>query len=132
MAVKVVNRRHVELSRGLRKEMQLLKEMSHDNVCRFVGACVDPPNICIIRQYCSRGSLKVNEPDMNHLNPQSAEICMYKPWRPKGFFHFEIIIGLHILVSSFLIISIPILCVYDQYKCFFTVSVRGPSLDVRI
>ena len=31
--------------------------MNHENVCGFVGACVDPPNLCVIMQYCPKGSL---------------------------------------------------------------------------
>ena len=27
------------------------------------------------------------------LKPYNAEIFLYKPWRPKGYFHFEIIIN---------------------------------------
>ena len=35
------------------------------------------------------------------MNPFIAEIlCLYKLWRPKGFFQFEIIIN--VLVSSYL------------------------------
>ena len=33
------------------------------------------------------------------INPYNAEIFLYKPWRPKGFFQFEIIIN--VLVSFF-------------------------------
>ena len=33
------------------------------------------------------------------LNPQSAEILLYKPWRPKGSLQFEIITN--VLVRSF-------------------------------
>ena len=33
------------------------------------------------------------------FNPFDAEIPLCKPWRPKGFFQFEIIIN--VLVSSF-------------------------------
>ena len=32
--------------------------MSHENVNTFVGLCVDPPNICILTKYCSKGSLR--------------------------------------------------------------------------
>lgn len=35
-----------------------LKDLRHDNICAFIGACTEPPNICIITEYCSRGSLK--------------------------------------------------------------------------
>ena len=47
----------------------------------------------------------------------------------KGFFRFEIIIN--ILVDSFRFIWIPVLWVYRHYK-YFTLSVRGSTLDVRI
>lgn len=36
-----------------------LRDLRHDNICAFIGACTDPPNICIISEYCTRGSLKV-------------------------------------------------------------------------
>lgn len=35
-----------------------LKDLRHDNICAFIGACTESPNICIITEYCSRGSLK--------------------------------------------------------------------------
>lgn len=37
-----------------------LRDARHDNICAFIGACTDPPNICIISEYCTRGSLKVS------------------------------------------------------------------------
>lgn len=36
-----------------------LRDLRHDNICAFIGACTDPPNICILTEYCTRGSLKV-------------------------------------------------------------------------
>ena len=35
-----------------------MKELSHENVNHFVGLCADPPNICIITNFCSKGSLR--------------------------------------------------------------------------
>ena len=35
-----------------------MKELSHENVNPFVGLCADPPNICIITNFCSKGSLR--------------------------------------------------------------------------
>ncbi len=35
-----------------------MREMSHENVNAFVGACVDPPHICVVSQYCPKGSLQ--------------------------------------------------------------------------
>lgn len=34
-----------------------MREMSHENVCMFVGACIDPPNIYIVMQHCTKGTL---------------------------------------------------------------------------
>lgn len=36
-----------------------IRDLRHDNICAFIGACTDPPNICVIMEYCTRGSLKV-------------------------------------------------------------------------
>jgi serine/threonine protein kinase len=39
----------------LREQM---RDMNNDNLNPFLGACVDPPNICLISKYCSKGSLQ--------------------------------------------------------------------------
>jgi len=36
-----------------------LKELNHDNIKSFVGACVEPGHICYIMQLCSRGTVQV-------------------------------------------------------------------------
>ena len=53
-------------------------------------------------------------------NSYNAEIFSYKPWRPKGFFQFKIIIN--VLVISFRFIWIPVLWVYGHYKYFYSYS----------
>uniref|UniRef100_A0A3B5KY60 Guanylate cyclase n=1 Tax=Xiphophorus couchianus TaxID=32473 RepID=A0A3B5KY60_9TELE len=37
-----------------------MKEMKHENLVQFFGVCIEPPNICLVIQYCKKGSLKVN------------------------------------------------------------------------
>ena len=37
-----------------------MREIRHDNLTPFIGACVESPNICVISQYCSKGSLQVS------------------------------------------------------------------------
>mgnify|MGYP001546673859 CR=1 FL=1 len=35
-----------------------MRELRHENVNPFVGACIDSPNICVLTQYCPKGSLQ--------------------------------------------------------------------------
>lgn len=37
-----------------------MRDVRHDNLAQFMGACVDSPNICILFQYGPKGSLQVN------------------------------------------------------------------------
>jgi len=37
-----------------------LKELNHDNIKPFVGACVESGNICYLMQCCSRGTIQVS------------------------------------------------------------------------
>jgi len=36
-----------------------MREMRHENVNPFIGACIDPPYIAILTLFCARGSLEV-------------------------------------------------------------------------
>nr|XP_006821920.1 PREDICTED: speract receptor-like [Saccoglossus kowalevskii] len=57
-AIKTVNKKQIVLSRAVRTELKLMREMHHDNVSRFIGACIDSPHICIMMEYAPKGSLK--------------------------------------------------------------------------
>ncbi|KAG2463244.1 GUC2G cyclase, partial [Polypterus senegalus] len=35
-----------------------MRELRHDNLVPFLGACIDPPTICLVSMYCKKGSLK--------------------------------------------------------------------------
>uniref|UniRef100_A0A3P8VRS1 Guanylate cyclase n=1 Tax=Cynoglossus semilaevis TaxID=244447 RepID=A0A3P8VRS1_CYNSE len=42
------------------RALQQMKEMKHENLVQFFGVCVEPPNVCLVIQYCMKGSLKVS------------------------------------------------------------------------
>nr|XP_037286310.1 guanylate cyclase 32E-like [Rhipicephalus microplus] len=57
-AVKKIHTKSLPLTRSLKQQLKLLRELRHDNLCTFVGVCVEPPNVCVVTDYCSRGSLR--------------------------------------------------------------------------
>ncbi|KAH9370428.1 hypothetical protein HPB48_008684 [Haemaphysalis longicornis] len=59
-AVKRIRRRSpLVITRGIKMQLNMqLRELWHDNLCSLVGVCVEPPNVCVVSEYCSRGSLR--------------------------------------------------------------------------
>ena len=53
--------RKKDISREVMKEMKTMRELRHDNVNSFIGACVemasDLHSITLITSYCSKGAL---------------------------------------------------------------------------
>ena len=53
--------RKKDISREVMKEMKLMRELRHDNVNSFIGACVDMTpdlhSITLITEYCAKGAL---------------------------------------------------------------------------
>nr|XP_006817693.1 PREDICTED: speract receptor-like [Saccoglossus kowalevskii] len=58
VAIKYISKKSVDLTRKVRKELKVVRDLRHDHVNPFIGACVEYPHICIINEYCSRGSLQ--------------------------------------------------------------------------
>ncbi|XP_077563675.1 atrial natriuretic peptide receptor 1-like isoform X4 [Haemaphysalis longicornis] len=52
------HQKRIELTRSVLIELKQMRETQHENIARFVGACVDVPNIAIITEYCPKGSLQ--------------------------------------------------------------------------
>lgn len=51
--------RKKDISRDVMKEMRLLRELRHDNINSFIGACVEPTSLLLVTDYCAKGSLYV-------------------------------------------------------------------------
>lgn len=45
------------LLEDLKKEVSILSTLRHPNVVLYIGACTAPPNVCILTEWCARGSL---------------------------------------------------------------------------
>ena len=59
MAIKKVDKLVIDIKdRALLLELKQVREISHDNINQFVGACVDAPNMCILMMYADKGSLQ--------------------------------------------------------------------------
>uniref|UniRef100_A0A8W8NHD2 Guanylate cyclase n=1 Tax=Magallana gigas TaxID=29159 RepID=A0A8W8NHD2_MAGGI len=57
VAVKRINKYNFGLSKSLRIEVKEIRELRHPNLCQFVGACTETPNVCILMEYCPKGAL---------------------------------------------------------------------------
>nr|XP_020666428.1 atrial natriuretic peptide receptor 1 isoform X1 [Pogona vitticeps] len=58
VAIKHVTRKRVDLTRKVLFELKHMRDVQSKHLTRFIGACIDPPNICILTEYCIRGSLQ--------------------------------------------------------------------------
>ncbi|XP_050448835.1 atrial natriuretic peptide receptor 1-like isoform X3 [Cataglyphis hispanica] len=58
IAIKYIPRNKVEISRPLLLELKRMKDLQHDHLVRFYGACLEPPHCCLLTEYCPKGSLQ--------------------------------------------------------------------------
>lgn len=59
VSVKILTKKNLDINLSLKKQLYIRKEMTHDNINRFIGMSVESPHLYIVTQYCARGSLKV-------------------------------------------------------------------------
>lgn len=59
VAIKEIKREIIEQDKleEFKNECSVMEVIRHPNVVLFLGACTKQPNLCIILEYCSRGSL---------------------------------------------------------------------------
>ncbi|XP_077868224.1 atrial natriuretic peptide receptor 2-like, partial [Saccoglossus kowalevskii] len=67
-----------------------MRDVQHDHVTRFIGACTDPPNICVMTEYCPKGSLQdILENDSIKLD-----------WMFRYSLVYDIVKGMHYIHNS--------------------------------
>lgn len=58
VAVKKIDVANLNLNRSLLLELKKMKDLQHEHLVRFYGACLDPPDACILTEFCPKGSLQ--------------------------------------------------------------------------
>ncbi|NXI72034.1 ANPRA protein, partial [Anseranas semipalmata] len=57
VAIKKIMKKAFTLSKSIRKEVKEVRELDHPNLCKFIGGCIEVPNVAIVTEYCPKGSL---------------------------------------------------------------------------
>ncbi|XP_031465796.1 atrial natriuretic peptide receptor 2-like [Phasianus colchicus] len=57
VAIKKITKKAFTLSKSIRKEVKQVRELDHPNLCKFIGGCIEIPNVAIVTEYCPKGSL---------------------------------------------------------------------------
>ncbi|KAK5848048.1 hypothetical protein PBY51_005701 [Eleginops maclovinus] len=57
VAIKRIQTKTFSLSKTIRQEVKQVRELDHPNLCKFIGGCVEPPDVAIVTEYCPKGSL---------------------------------------------------------------------------
>ncbi|KAL1563879.1 Serine/threonine-protein kinase sty46 [Salvia divinorum] len=59
VAIKILRteRLNTELQKEFAQEVYIMRKVRHKNVVQFIGACTRPPNLCIVTEYMSGGSV---------------------------------------------------------------------------
>ncbi|XP_043645161.1 guanylate cyclase 32E isoform X3 [Drosophila teissieri] len=58
VAMKKIHKKSVDITRSIRKELKLMREVRHENIINFIGASTDHGSVILFTTYCARGSLE--------------------------------------------------------------------------
>ncbi|KAG9510040.1 Atrial natriuretic peptide receptor 2, partial [Fragariocoptes setiger] len=58
VAVKHLNIRSLNINRQLLLELRQVRDLTHENLIKFIGLCPEEPNIAIVSELCTRGNLQ--------------------------------------------------------------------------
>ncbi|KAI8975680.1 kinase-like domain-containing protein [Mycotypha africana] len=59
----------------IKHEINVLKQLRHENVVRFIGVCTDPQHLSIITELCAKGDLF--DVIRNYKKPSFSQLVMY-------------------------------------------------------
>ncbi|XP_023347812.1 atrial natriuretic peptide receptor 1 isoform X2 [Eurytemora carolleeae] len=78
----------INQNRSLLLELKRLKDVQHDNIVRFVGACLEPDCSFVLTEYCPRGSLQdILEDSGMHLDADFRFSLIYDIVKGLFFLH---------------------------------------------
>lgn len=90
VAIKAIENRQINLTRSLMLELKSMKDLQHDHLVKFYGACLDPPKRFLLTEYCPKGSLQdILENEQFQLD-----------WMIKLSLMHDIVRGMHFLHNS--------------------------------
>ncbi|XP_070537439.1 atrial natriuretic peptide receptor 1-like [Ptychodera flava] len=91
-AVTRIDASRINLTQNIMFELNKLREVSHPNLTRFAGACIDPRKACFVMEYCTKGTLE------DILGNDSIKL----DWMFRYSMTFDIVKGMHFIHSSFI------------------------------
>ncbi|XP_033118617.1 atrial natriuretic peptide receptor 2-like [Anneissia japonica] len=58
LAIKRIAKTSFQLTKAVRKEVKAVRDIQHINLCKFIGSCIEVPNVAILTEYCPKGSVQ--------------------------------------------------------------------------
>ncbi|XP_076267348.1 atrial natriuretic peptide receptor 1 [Rhynchophorus ferrugineus] len=88
VAIKRITKKKIDINKKLLWEIKQVRDVTHENTVRFLGACIEYPTILILTEYCSRGSLRdVLENEDIHLDWNFRMSLIYDIVKGMGYLH---------------------------------------------
>lgn len=54
----MIQKPYIYLTDEIIYELNAVRKLRHSNLNPFIGACIEPNKICVVSQYCNKGSLQ--------------------------------------------------------------------------
>ncbi|XP_050297580.1 atrial natriuretic peptide receptor 1 isoform X1 [Anthonomus grandis grandis] len=88
VAIKRITKKKIDITKKLLWEIKQVRDVTHENTVRFLGACIECPTILILTEYCSRGSLRdVLENEDIHLDWNFRMSLIYDIVKGMNYLH---------------------------------------------